>query len=151
MKKTTKSLWIYAAVLFIIAIALIITATLLQARVISPDTGEIEVLGTFTRDIKQNVTDLTDENVNLTTRLHEATAQNEQLTSELDALKAEHEKELKNKEIVKQMYTALKAKDYEALEPLFEQITAKDADTYIEGLYAEAEKAFNSNTKTKKD
>lgn len=151
MKKTTKSLWIYAAVLFIIAIALIITATLLQARVISPDTGEIEVLGTFTRDIKQSVTELTDENVNLTTRLHEATAQNEQLTNELDALRTEHEKELKNKETVKQIYAALEAKDYTALEPLLAQITADDADTYIEGLYDDAEKALNSNTKAKKD
>lgn len=48
MKKSTKSLWIYAAVLFIIAIGLIFTATILQARLISSD-GDIEVLGTFTK------------------------------------------------------------------------------------------------------
>ncbi len=147
MKKSTKSLWLYAAVLFIIAIALIITATLLQARVISPDTGEIEVLGTFTRDIKQSVTNLTEENVSLTNKLHEITAQNDSLKTELDTVKASYEKELANKETVKQMYVALDKKDYEALEPLLAQITAEEADTYIEGLYAQAQKAFETNVK----
>ena len=37
MKRSTKSLWIYAAILFIIAIGLIFTATILQARLISSD------------------------------------------------------------------------------------------------------------------
>lgn len=144
MKKTTKSLWIYAAVLFIIAIVLILTATLLQARVISPDSGEIEVLGTFTRDLKQNVTTLTEENVSLTSKLNETTAQNEQLKAELDSVKAAYEKEIANKEIVKKMYEAYSNDDYTSLEPLFSQITAEEADTYIKGLYKKAKRAYDA-------
>ena len=90
MKKSTKSLWIYAAVLFILAIGLIFTATILQARMISDD-GEIEVLGTFTKNTKQSIADLTDKNIQLTNELAALQQQTATLQEEYDALKSQYD------------------------------------------------------------
>ena len=70
MKKSTKALRIYAAVLFIIAIGLIFMATILQARLIDDGDG-IEVLGTFTKNTRQSIENLTNENIRLTNELTE--------------------------------------------------------------------------------
>lgn len=143
MKKTTKSLWLYAALLFIIAIALIITATLLQARVISPSDGEIEVLGTFTRDIKQNVTTLTDENIRLSGEVSSLAAENASLKAALEETKALYEKELDNKETFNKLYKAYKNDDYKSIGTLLKEISEEESNKYINGLYGLAEEAYN--------
>lgn len=146
MKKSTKSLWIYAAVLFIIAIGLIFTATILQARLISSD-GDIEVLGTFTKNTKQNIENLTNENIRLANELAEQNKKNELLQSDYNTLKEQNDKTLQTKELVKQMYDLYSKKDYKALEPLLSQITPEEADEFLPGLYETAKKAVDTNKK----
>lgn len=146
MKKSTKSLWIYAAVLFIIAIGLIFTATVLQARLISSD-GDIEVLGTFTKNTKQNIENLTNENIRLTNELTEQNKKNESLQSEYNTLKEQNDKTLQTKELIKQMYDMYSKKDYNALEPLLSQITPEEADEFLPGFYETAKKAVDTNKK----
>lgn len=143
MKKLTKSLWIYSAILFIIAIGLIFTATILQARLISPD-GNIEVLGTFTTTTKQNIENLTNENINLTNKLNDALTQRDKLQSDYDNIKSSYDSELAKKDIVKQLYIAYDENDYEAIESLCAQITKEEADEFIPGLYADAQKALKN-------
>ena len=146
MKKSTKSLWIYAAVLFIIAIGLIFTATILQARLISSD-GDIEVLGTFTKNTKQNIENLTNENIRLTNELAEQNKKNESLQSDYNTLKEQNDKTLQTKELVKQMYDLYSKKDYKALEPLLSQITPEEADEFLPGFYETAKKVVDTNKK----
>lgn len=146
MKKSTKSLWIYAAVLFIIAIGLIFTATILQARLISSD-GDIEVLGTFTKNTKQNIENLTNENIRLANELAEQNKKNELLQSDYNTLKEQNDKTLQTKELVRQMYDLYSKKDYKALEPLLSQITAEEADEFLPGFYETAKKAVDINKK----
>ena len=143
MKKSTKSLWIYAAVLFIIAIGLIFTATILQARMISDD-GEIEVLGTFTKNTKQSIADLTDKNIQLTTELAEQQKQNETLQEEYNALKGSYDAAQQKQDLIRQMYDAYSKKDYETLEPLLGQITPEEADLLLPGFYATAKEAVEA-------
>ncbi len=146
MKKSTKSLWIYAAVLFIIAIGLIFTATILQARLIDDGDG-IEVLGTFTKNTRQNIENLTNENIRLTNELAEQNKKNESLQSDYNTLKEQNDKTLQTKELVKQMYDLYSKKDYKALEPLLSQITAEEADEFLPGFYETAKKAVDTNKK----
>lgn len=146
MKKSTKSLWIYAAVLFIIAIGLIFTATILQARLISSD-GDIEVLGTFTKNTKQNIENLTNENIRLANELAEQNKKNESLQSDYNTLKEQNDKTLQTKELVKQMYDLYSKKDYKALEPLLSQITPEEADEFLPGFYETAKKVVDTNKK----
>lgn len=146
MKKSTKSLWIYAAVLFIIAIGLIFTATILQARLIDDGDG-IEVLGTFTKNTRQNIENLTNENIRLANELAEQNKKNESLQSDYNTLKEQNDKTLQTKELVKQMYDLYSKKDYKALEPLLSQITAEEADEFLPGFYETAKKAVDTNKK----
>ena len=146
MKKSTKSLWIYAAVLFIIAIGLIFMATVLQARLISSD-GDIEVLGTFTKNTKQNIENLTNENIRLANELVEQNKKNESLQSDYNTLKEQYDKAMQTKELVKQMYDLYSKKDYKALEPLLSQITPEEADDLLPGFYETAKKAVDTNKK----
>lgn len=143
MKKLTKSLWIYSAILFIIAIGLIFTATILQARLISPD-GNIEVLGTFTTNAKQNIENLTNENIALTDKLNSETARGDKLQADYDALNSAYKSELEKKDTVKQLYAAYSEKNYEKTEELCAKITKEEADEFIEGLYDNAQKLLKN-------
>lgn len=144
LKRTTKSLWVYTAILIVIAIALIFATTILQARLISSD-GNIEVLGTFTRDAKQNIATLTDENVKLTNKLNELSAQKASLENDYNELMKSYQSETGKKEIVKNMYIALENNDYAALSPLMSKISKEDADAFLPGLYADAQRALKNN------
>ena len=146
MKKSTKSLWIYAAVLFIIAIGLIFMATILQARLIDDGDG-IEVLGTFTKNTRQSIENLTNENIRLTNELTEQNKKNESLQSEYNTLKEQNDKTLQTKELIKQMYDMYSKKDYNALEPLLSQITPEEADEFLPDFYETAKKAVDTNKK----
>lgn len=143
MKKSTKSLWIYAAVLFIIAIGLICSATILQARLISSD-GDIWVLGTFTQNANQNIENLTNENIRLSGELDAVTKSNQELKTKYDELKAQRDKDDQTRELLKQIYTAYDSKDYDALAPLLEKITQEEADMFLPGFYETASNALNS-------
>lgn len=144
MKKSTKSLWIYAAVLFILAIGLIFTATILQARLISDD-GGIEVLGTFTKNTKQSIADLTDKNIQLTNELAALQQQTATLQEEYDALKSQYDAAQQKQDLLRQMYDAYNKDDYETLEPLLGQITQEEADALLPGFYETARDAVEAN------
>ena len=141
MKKSTKSLWLYSAVLCIIAIALILTATLLQARLVSSD-GGIEVLGTFTKNANQNIAKLTEENVKLTNELHALQNEYNTLKTDFDNVYDAYGKYARQTEIMRQMYIAFRYEKYEELSKIFKMIdeqqliTKEEADKYIPELYA---------------
>lgn len=128
------------------AIGLIFTATILQARLISSD-GDIEVLGTFTKNTKQNIENLTNENIRLANELAEQNKKNESLQADYNTLKEQNDKTLQTKELVKQMYDLYSKKDYKALEPLLSQITPEEADEFLPGFYETAKKAVDTNKK----
>ena len=143
MKKSTKSLWLYSAVLCIIAIVLVSTATLLQARLVSSD-GGFEVLGTFTKDAKQNIATLTEENVRLTTELHALQNEYNTLKTDFDIISDSNTKYARQTEIMRQMYIAFRYDKYDELKKIFlmideqQLITKEEADKYIPELYDRA-------------
>ena len=149
MKKSTKSLWLYAAILCIIAIALISTATLLQARLITSD-GGIEVLGTFTKNATQNIANLTEENIKLTNELHALQNSYNTLKTDYDIIEDAYTKNSQHAEIMRQMYVAFRYDKYDELENLFKTIdeqqliTKEEADQYIPELYDRAKAALEA-------
>ena len=150
MKKSTKSLWLYSAVLCIIAIVLVSTATLLQARLVSSD-GGFEVLGTFTKDAKQNIAKLTEENVKLTNELHALQNEYATLKADFDAVSESEAKYARQTEIMRQMYVAFRYDKFDELSKIFKMIdeqkliTKEEADKYIPELYTRARTALEEN------
>lgn len=148
MKKATKSLWLYAATLFIIAIALISTATLMQARLVSSD-GNIEVLGTFTKNTKQSIENLTNENIELANKLNEMTNAYNTLKTDFENVFNDAATQSRHKEIMRQMYSAYANDDYDSLDALFKKIneqsliTEQEANQFIPGFFARAKRALN--------
>lgn len=144
MKKSTKSLWLYSAILCIIAIVLVSTATLLQARLISSDDGSIQVLGTFTKNANQNIANLTEENVKLTNELHALQNSYNTLKTDFDIVSESEAKYARQTEIMRQMYIAFRYEKYDELDKIFEMIdeqqliTKEEADKYIPELYGRA-------------
>lgn len=132
--KKTKSLWVYAAVLFIAAIVLIFTATLLQARMISTD-GNIEVLGTFTKNAKQNIQKLTEENISLNNQIGSLNETINQLKEKNNEQKAEYDAFLEQKKIASEIYTAYEDKDYTKLSELIEKTDEQTLEGFMPGLY----------------
>lgn len=147
--KKTKSLWIYAAVLFLLAVALILTATLLQARLISSD-GNIEVLGTFTKDAKQNIASLTEENVNLTSEINALREENENLKAAAEEAEKNYTNLDSLREDMASLYKAYRDDDFENLETLFEKVTKEDCEKFIPGLYERVRKEIAELDKTSK-
>lgn len=151
MNKSTKSLWIYAAVLFLAAIGLIFLTTITQARLVK-NNGDFEVLGTLNENARQNVVRLTQENVALQNKINRLEDENKQLSAELESLKTAQDADQTIKQVVAQAYDAYAKKDYETLEALMENITKEQLDTYLPGFYAETQKAISaSNNLSKKN
>lgn len=149
MKKSTKSLWIYTAILFIIAIALILATTLLQARLISSD-GDIHVLGSFSKNATQNIAQLTEENVKLTNELNALKQEHTTLKTDFENVNNAAATESRHKELMRQMYNAYKNDDYDALESILntieeqDLITIEQADAFIPDLYNRAKRTLES-------
>ena len=151
MKKNTKSLWIYAAVLLTIAIALIFITTLTQAQLVEHD-GDFEVLGTFVQTSKENMSRVTNDNIKLTNENIELTDANTELTNENTAL-VEENTDLKvtittleaNAAAIEQarllsanILSAYIAEDEELLETLLATTTPELLDAFMPGLYTHA-------------
>lgn len=138
MKKSTKSLWIYAAVLFLIAIGLILLTTLTQARLVNHD-GNFEVLGTLNENAQKNVSRLTEENIALQGELSTLKNENETLKAELDSahVTATASETLLN--TVASLYSARQAEDYESLDSLLSGVTKEQLEPYLPGFYDQAQ------------
>lgn len=143
MKKSTKSLWIYAAVLFLVAIGLIFITTLTQARLVSHE-GSFEVLGTFNKNAQQSIAILTDENVKLSNELNEANVKIEKYQQDNAALQAAADTSAQMQKKVADLYRAYNAEDYETLSALLGEFTKESLDTYLPGFYDVAQEAVSN-------
>lgn len=90
--KNTKQMWIYAGILFIIAIALISITTITQWKLI-PENGNLQVLNSFSQNSNQRIDQLTQENVDLKNKL-------DSVTKEYENAKASNEELVKQYELV---------------------------------------------------
>lgn len=138
MKKSTKSLWIYAAVLFLIAIGLILLTTLTQARLVNQD-GNFEVLGTLNENAQKNVSRLTEENIALQGELNTVKTENEALSEELDSARSAADASQNLLNTIGALYSAQQAEDYETLEALLSGVTKEQIEPYLPGFYDQAQ------------
>jgi|GEM_PF-2612734 len=148
MRKNTKSLWIYAGVLLIIAIALIFITTLTQAQLVEHD-GDFEVLGTVMQTSQENMSRVTNdniklsnENIKLTNTNAELTDENVFLSTEISNLKATIATCEANAAAIEQtrllssaILSAYIAEDKELLTTLLETTTPELLDAFLPGLY----------------
>ena len=88
--KNTKQMWVYAGVLFIVALALILVTTLTQWKLI-PENGNLQVLDSFTQNSNQRIEQLTAETVTLKNQLLEVQRNYDEVNAKYTALQAEHD------------------------------------------------------------
>lgn len=138
MKKSTKSLWIYAAILFLIAIGLILLTTLTQARLVNHD-GNFEVLGTLNENAQKNVSRLTEENISLQGQITALKDDNATLAAELDSVKATSAASENMLSTIAALYHAQQKEDYETLQTLLSSITKEQLEPYLPGFYDQAQ------------
>lgn len=90
--KNTKQMWTYAGILFLIAIALITITTITQWKLI-PESGNLQVLKSFSQNSNQRIDQLTQENVDLKNKL-------DSVTKEYENAKASNEELIKQYEVL---------------------------------------------------
>ena len=141
MKKDTKSLWIYAAVLLTIAIALIVITTLSQAQLVEHN-GNFEVFGTLMQTSEENIARLTNENIELSNKNVTLSDENAVLIAENAELKDEVTAQEANASAVDQtrvlsanILSAYIAEDTELLTTLLSSTTQESLDAFLPGLY----------------
>ncbi len=134
MKKSTKTLWIYIAVLFAIAILLILVTTFTQSKIVD-DNGDLSVMGTLTATSKQKIINLQNENVALATELANLQKEHAALVeaSAEVAEQAEAEKEVQAK--VAKLYQAYVDEDYSLMAKLMDELTQEQIEQRIPTLY----------------
>ncbi|OQB13154.1 MAG: hypothetical protein BWY15_01954 [Firmicutes bacterium ADurb.Bin193] len=140
MQKSTKALWLYAAILLLIAIGLIFLTTLTQVRLVSHN-GTFEILGTFTENASQNVARLTQENIDLQNELADLKEKSRQMATELETIKASAGADNTMKATIANIYNAYDKNDTETLQALMATVTKEQLDAYLPGFYDEAQKA----------
>ncbi len=134
MKKSTKTLWIYTAILFVIAIFLILVTTFTQSKIVD-DNGDLSVMGTLTATSKQKIINLQNENVELATQLVNLQKEHAALVeaSAEVAAQAQEDKEISTK--VAKLYQAYVDDDYSLMAKLMDELTKEQIEERIPTLY----------------
>ncbi len=141
MKKSTKTLWIYTAVLFSIAILLILITTYTQSKIVDDD-GNLSVLAPLTATSKQKINNLQDINKQLTEELAILKQQQTDTQAALDAANQALEDEKIIREKVAKLYKAYTDDDYETMEQMMNEVTQTQVDERIPSLYRRVKRAL---------
>lgn len=146
MKKSTKSLWIYAAVLMIIAIALIFITALTQAKLVNHD-GNIAVLDTLNQTAQQNIAQLTEEKASIQNEYNLLKAKNKELEDSLTAIQNTKSADDAAAGHAGKVFEAYSKSDIETLKTLMSSITEPNQiDRFIPGLHALATQMLQTPT-----
>lgn len=141
MKKSTKTLWIYTAILFSIAILLILVTTFTQSKIVD-DNGNLSVLGTLTATSKQKIINLQNENIKLGEELNALKQEHAALLESSAALVKTSEEEQALKEKVAKLYKAYAEDDYETMQTLMEELTEAQINDRIPSLYSRVQRVL---------
>ena len=141
MKKSTKTLWIYTAVLFSIAILLILVTTFTQSKIVDDD-GNLSVLGSLTATSKQKINNLQEINMQLTNELNAIKQTQAETQAALDSVNQTIQDEQAVKEKVAKLYKAYADDDYETMKVLIESVTQTQVEERIPTLYNRVKKAI---------
>lgn len=141
MKKSTKTLWIYTAILFSIAILLILVTTFTQSKIVD-DNGNLSVLGTLTATSKQKIINLQNENIKLGEELNVLKQEHAELLESSAALIKQSEEEQVIKEKVAKLYKAYAEDDYGTMQSLMEELTEAQINERIPSLYRRVQRVL---------
>lgn len=141
MKKSTKTLWIYTAILFSIAILLILVTTFTQSKIVD-DNGDLSVLGTLTATSKQKIINLQNENIKLGEELNALQQEHTALLESSTALVQRTEEEQALKEKVAKLYQAYAEDDYDTMQALMEELTEAQVNERIPSLYSRVQRVL---------
>ena len=141
MKKSTKTLWIYTAILFSIAILLILVTTFTQSKIVD-DNGNLSVLGTLTATSKQKIINLQNENIKLGEELNALKQEHAELLESSAALIKQSEEEQVIKEKVAKLYKAYAEDDYGTMQSLMEELTEAQINERIPSLYRRVQRVL---------
>ncbi len=134
MKKSTKTLWIYTAILFSIAILLILVTTFTQSKIVDDD-GNLSVLGTLTATSKQKIINLQNENIKLGEEINALKQEHTALLESSAALTQAAEEEQALKEKVAKLYQAYADDDYDTMQSLMGELSEAQVEERIPSLY----------------
>ena len=141
MKKSTKTLWIYTAVLFSIAILLILVTTFTQSKIVDDD-GNLSVLGSLTATSKQKINNLQEINLQLINELNALKQAQEETQAALDTANQSLQDEQAVKEKVAKLYKAYADDDYETMKAMLEEVSQTQVDERIPTLYKRVKNAI---------
>lgn len=143
MKKGTKSLWIYTAILFSIAIVLILLTTLTQSKIVDND-GNLSVLGSFTATSKEKIINLQNENIALLDELNTLQEANARAQAAADGLAETVQTEQTLKENVAKLYAAYADDDDSTMRALLTTLTEDQINERIPGLYGRVQRSLEA-------
>lgn len=144
--KSTKQMWIYAGILFIIALALIMITTITQWKLV-PESSNLQLLDTFTQNTTQRMDQLNQENINLKNQLNEKTSELTALTNSYNELYTENETLKSDKAFSdasnKKLYNLINAYINDDVSEVREQIkefSREELNSILPGFYDKANK-----------
>jgi len=137
--KNTRALWIYAAALLLIAIALIFITTLSQAKLVEHD-GDFEVFGTLMQTSQQNISKLSSENITLSNQCAALTSENDELKEAIIARESSAVSTEQMRILSADILSAYANEDTESLITLLAATTQESLDAFLPGLYTIANK-----------
>ena len=139
-------MWIYAGVLFIVALALILITTITQWKLI-PENGNLQVLDSFTQNSNQRIDQLTTETVNLKNQLNETQRTLDEINAKYQQLYTEHETLKSDKAFLDasntKIYSLLNAyfkNDKTAVREQIKNFSKEELDAILPGFYDIANK-----------
>lgn len=142
--KNTKQMWIYAGILFIVALALILLTTITQWKLV-PEYGNLQVLDSFTQNSNQRIDQLTAETVTLKNQLNASQQDLDALKSEYTNLQAQYEKLKSDKAFLDasntKVYSLLNAylkNDKTAVREQIKNFSKEELDAILPGFYDKA-------------
>lgn len=135
--KSTKQMWIYAGVLFAVALILILVTTITQWKLIG-ENGNLQVLESFTQSSNQRIEQLTDENVKLKEEL--SNAQKELVALKEALVSSENENAYikdENEKLYSLIGSYLKG-DKKAVREKLKSFSKEQLDAILPGFYDDA-------------
>ena len=144
--KNTKQMWIYASVLFIVALALILVTTLTQWKLIL-ENNNLQVLDSFTQNSNQRIEQLTNETVVLKNQLLEAQHNFDDINAKYTELQTQYEALKSDKAFLDasnaKVYSLVNAyinNNKTAVKEQLKNFSKEELDAILPGFYDKANK-----------
>ncbi len=135
--KSTKQMWIYAGVLFAVALILILVTTITQWKLIG-ENGNLQVLDSFTQSSNQRIEQLTGENVKLKEELAKTQKELSSLKEALVSLESENAYMKDENEKLYSLINSYLDGDKKAVREKIKSFSKEQLDAVLPGFYDEA-------------